>query len=167
MMPEINEKIIQQKIWGSPRGIKSCFIKLDKKWGIKLFWDKDDRDQCYTNQGIAAEHGLGPDVGDTVDFSEGMDYPYGYITEVVQTIVPHNEVNNGICSSVFTKAQNSSRLTEKQLELKEKLDDLFGCYFTDLHPANLGYKNGQLICIDFGSEGMDEDFDHNNWHPNN
>ncbi len=164
MMPKINEQIIQQKIFGSPKGMMACFIKLDKKWAIKLFKYEDIRDETYQNQKIAAEHGLGPDVGETIDFSEDMKYRYGYITEIVETVVPHEDINNDLMDSVmWNDAIKNIELFEEQKILRDKLGDLFHCYMTDLHPANLGYKNGQLICIDFGSEGMDTDFDYNNW----
>lgn len=152
-----------KKLAGSSvSGARSVFIPINEEWAIKLCDSKGKRDLAYDRQKRAAEIDLGPNVGGTIDLSEpvwiesGYDmirkpYQYGYITEIVELFAPQI-----ICpypswdSEAFKEAEELMGEHEEEIEmLVDCLESDTGFYFSDAHAGNLGWKNGQLICIDF------------------
>jgi len=110
----------------SPKGRHCAFVDLGNGWGIKAYKSEYQRDYAYGWQKVAATHELGPEVGDKFDAGNF----YCYITEVV-------EVARGSAGSERSALANN-------LELKT------GIYNSDLLDFNCGWKNGKLVCIDFG-----------------
>ncbi|KKL74630.1 hypothetical protein LCGC14_2063020, partial [marine sediment metagenome] len=60
---------------------------------------------------------------------------YGYETEIVE-----------VCS-------DTSRADIKSLWLE--MEDVLGCKIFDCDYKNAGWKNGKLVCIDFGDNSFD------------
>jgi len=149
------EQIVKQ-IEGSPRGVSSVYVRLDGGWGLKLFYDEDDRNFAYNLQSQAAKYGLGPEVGEKIDLSVDCVRPYGYVTEHVR-VLPHKLPTDNSYSMI----NRNYNFQENRLKLLVSLNDIFGADFGDLHPFNIGWKNGKYICIDFGIEGVFYDEDNN------
>jgi hypothetical protein len=137
-----------------PSGSYCYFIKLNKKWAVKLYSKKHERDEAYNNQRLAAEHHLAPDVGRgniKVKRPDG-EVMYGYITEIVKTVLnfPYN------LNKTRTKEQydHFNEMQEKMRARRIQLDCLYrniGIYnLDDFHAGNLGYlEDGTIVCIDF------------------
>jgi len=143
-------------ITGSPCGISCNFIDMGNGWGIKIYayikegeesvFYPDERDDHYRAQTEAAKYGLGPNVGASFDLPDGTPC---YITEVVEPIVPHNEVHTW---QVWERhwVDLKKELKEEIEKLCKDLEKHIDFYFHDCHLGNLGRKNGKLVCIDFG-----------------
>ncbi len=158
---------VQEKIYQSPRGAYSIFVKLSDKVGLKLFMDEKDRDDAYDRQFHAAASELGPEVygkvdgvpvryeindfedfyysrhwdGTDEDDFEGFEllYEWGYLTELVE-----------VCS--YSDDDYSYKLfCDGFRQLKKDIADVIGFDFWDIKADNCGVKNGKLVCIDFGN----------------
>jgi hypothetical protein len=123
-------------------GVECYYLKLDEVWGVKVYEDEDKRDECYELQEKAAEHGLGPEVGEWFDLP---NYKYCYVTETVE-ILFHAFNEDYIKRQAFYR-QNIN-------DLLDGLEDI-GFVFKDNHHKNLGIKDGRLVCIDFGVDDGD------------
>ena len=113
----------------------------------------------------AAKHQLGPEVyGNIITLNRskvGHDYIYGYITEIVPIVndkmsytLPRHPVFegtdcNGLCH--FYDGKNFNRCNSLK-QLRRDLKTKIGFIFDDDHDENVGLKNGQFVCIDFGIE---------------
>jgi hypothetical protein len=149
----VDEQKVLEQIEGSPRGIASVYVRLDKNWGLKLFWYEEDRDYAFDLQSQAADHGLGPKVGEIVNLTVDCERPYGYITENVK-VLSQSEIN------AYAVSKNRNFLRERK-ELYGDLMNFLGLSFNDLHIRNVGWKNGRYVCIDFGKEGIELPYDEN------
>ena len=153
MNMNVDEVRIMSQVRGSPGGIRSVFVKIDDNWAIKLFQYYEDRDRAYKNQEQAAQYDLGPEVGEKIEFSVDCEYPYGYITEIVDVLVPHDEVAEDCYETYdyYAQSEEYHRLVD---ELRSKLSYFTGIDYGDMHPANIGIKNGSYVLIDFGQEDL-------------
>lgn len=144
---------IEDKIDRSPRGAFTVMVKINEKWGIKLFFYKHERDAAFENQKTFAQYGYGPEVGGKIDFRD-VDREYGYITEIVETVIPGHLVGS-------ERIQYSERFYEEYgryddqgenriKEIIREMEETTGITMVDMHAGNWGWKNGQLIPIDFG-----------------
>lgn len=145
----------------SPRGAFTLFVKLNDKWGIKLFWCEEDRDLAYENQKLFASYGVGPEVGGKIDLPEG-EQPYGYITEVVELLyIPYNssmtykemEQRVGLKKELLDQYGTWDDYQDRDMPIQTRmreLEEITGVEMYDMHLANWGIKNGELIPIDFG-----------------
>lgn len=150
---DIDQGKIMSRVYGSPSGIRAVFVPIDDKWAIKLFDDRKDRDRAYFNQQQAAEYELGPDVGEKIEFSVDCEYPHGYITEIVEVLVPHQEIVNKVWDSCDYYDQSEEHWQEVD-KLQRELKFCTGIDYGDMHPANIGIKNGHYVLIDFGQEDI-------------
>ena len=155
-MIELNQEKIQKKVQDSPSGVSCVFIKLNKKVGLKLYYDEAERNYAYKMQQNAAKHGLGPDTYGLVDnisvskieqleewpqSDENIGwYSYGYLTEIVET---HDKFRTA-------RGEEFLDLFHKEILTLEADLDKIGFAFWDQKPENCGIKNHRLICIDFG-----------------
>jgi hypothetical protein len=140
--------VVGQKIYGSPHGVKAVFVTLNEGWGIKMFRNRDDRDKIYNRQKIAASHGLGPITGGKVDLHDG-EYQFGYVTEKLETLITPYMGNSDINWEEYDEAEEEYE--DILEEMREELDEI-GIGFRDNHCGNVGWKDGRLICIDFGED---------------
>lgn len=100
------------------------YIRLNKRYGLKLYKIKADRDGCFIRQKAAYALDIAPKPIGQVD----KDHYYGYVTE-------HAE---------------ETRLTNVELKyLKSVMSEMF--WFTDdVEPdRNVGRINGKPVLIDF------------------
>jgi hypothetical protein len=160
------QTLVEQKKDSSPGGVDAVFIPISDKWALKMFRSERTRSFSYLTQKRCSEHGLAPLVGEKVDIQDG-EYKYGFICEIVETIVPEdvvvrakyaNEKKNGHWSTSlnneWNEIEDDDRLQDELRNLIEQYEDL-GFSPSDMHAGNLGYlynEDGerQLICIDFG-----------------
>ena len=134
----------------SPSGKQCRYIKINEKWGLKLYRHEHKRDECYDNQYACACIDLAPQVGDTVDLPEG-EYRYGYITENAEVLFDANEKND-------KKAWDWHRENINQLfAIADKIKEETDFFFCDDHPWNWGLVDGKLVPIDFGEYDNDDD----------
>ena len=147
---------VQDKLGSdSQSGCQAYFVKLNEKWGVKLFSDKIERDTAYSRQKSAADVGMAPKVLNELEIpvntsplyypKESQYWGFGYITEIVRT-VPDEVLKNSSARYQWDK--------ETRFDREKYVDELFkkiGWFFTDNHPGNWGYMDdGKLVCIDFG-----------------
>jgi hypothetical protein len=138
-------------IEGSPCGAACKFVLLNEEWGIKLYNIGYIRDECYEWQKKAAEHGLGPQVGQIVNLPPGKgSFIYGYITQVAETLCDP-WLNNNAKSSAFWARRRAKEIeiADEMAELRLDLMNLINFNFVDDHVGNVGRINGKLVCIDF------------------
>lgn len=157
------------------KGKHANFVHIDDKWGLKywasrvvmgsLWFDYETdgrgvRNKNYENQRRAAAAGLGPKVGQKVNFKLDGKQQFGYITELA---VPFGNVwaeKQGYDTDYrrweryqldefedYIEDFNEEYETELE-ELKAGLDKV-NIGFTDDHPFNVGLLNGKFVCIDF------------------
>jgi hypothetical protein len=133
----------------SPSGCDCTFVKLDDKWGLKIYRCQETRDVAYENQSNCADIGLGPEVGESIDFLEANRY--AYVTEIIEPVGPSEDEYND--------DRNSHRKKRNQWEYETRIErdaivnmisDETGWFFHDSHYFNWGTKDGQLMPLDFG-----------------
>lgn len=143
---QLDVKAVESIISSSPRknGSFNLFFKLNDKIGIKLSNNKAQRNNNYYRQENAAKFGLGPDVYGMIDNVnyEGENY-WGYFTEIVDVLKDFNNIKREFW-----------RLIKNDFEgdINSLVSDLMyhtGFDFRDCHYANIGFKDGRFVCIDF------------------
>ena len=143
---QFDVKAVENIISSSPRknGAFNLFFKLNDKIGIKLSNNKHQRDSNYKNQENAAKFGLGPDVYGMIDNVnyEGETY-WGYFTEIVWILEDSNDIPREFWNLIHPTFR------EDCTNLKSDLMHHTNFNFSDNHYANMGVKDGKLVCIDF------------------
>jgi hypothetical protein len=131
---------IERIVEGSPKsnGRTNLFFPLTEEIGIKASLFEETRDENCETQEKASRFGLGPLVYGKVEFEYLGEKWYGYLTEIVETI-----------SFDDFYVENYNDYEEQRKELKLLLEEEIGFNFRDDHPGNLGFKNGNMVCIDF------------------
>ena len=148
MIKEAKLAILRQPRSGSARGCSCYFVPVTPKWGAKVYHRARARDTCFKNQRKAARYGLGPSVGESFRMG-GM---FCYITEIVECAIDQDEavLYDSGCEESWEAIEGFEKENyEAMEELHSKLRKI-GVDFIDAHGYNFGYKNGKLICIDFG-----------------
>lgn len=133
-------------------GIECTFLRINKKWGLKYWWDDIARDNNYLVQKLAHKLGVGPRVGTKIDFELDGNRLYGYITEaIVETAwdwMQFWRYNTG-----YSEYQKLERIVyDRMRDIVEKVEGETKCLQPcDLHLNNFGFDNdGNFVCIDFG-----------------
>lgn len=147
------EDILAGPFRSSPSGCDCTFIKLDDKWGLKLYKDEYTRDEAYENQRSCLDIDLAPLVGESIDFSSAGYY--GYITEIIEPVAmsenDFNKVKYDADSRVFEIKREWEQRTEIERNIIcKKIKEETGWIFYDSHYFNWGTKDGQLMPLDFG-----------------
>ena len=104
-------------------GISCRYIRLTKKYGVKLYGKKKDRDATVFRQRLAHSFGFGPKV--VMLIKRNKDY--GYITEHAEERVSSDELLK-ICNFARLVGWSSSDMEEDR---------------------NVGTINGNPVIIDF------------------
>lgn len=124
-------------------GAYTIFVKLKNgRVGVKLFLSKEDRDIAFMHQCKAYKCKLGPRAIKTFEFYDS-DFDtefYCYTTEVVKTLADKPFTDNV-----------RRRIDALMCDLEIKMADA-GLNPWDIHRKNVGISQGELICIDFGSD---------------
>lgn len=128
-----------------PYGQRSMFVRLEDGFGVKMYTDREERDECMTRQAEASEHSLGPTVHGSLDLPSGK-FRFGYVSQVAILVG---------AGSWFDDLLEYER-NEQMLVLVNELRRQTGFCFTDTSYNNVGIVNGtDLVCIDFGEmDGM-------------
>lgn len=137
------------------QGSRSSFYKLNQRGkGFKTFLTKKDAEYAHKIQSDLSENDLAPRVYSEVGRIRIGDAlsPWGYITEVAKTIIPH-EAN---CDCEECQSVEESYMDEIDTLVNDI--EYFGYNFGDCHVGNVGYvkRNGYniLVCIDTGYESV-------------
>lgn len=143
---QFDVRAVENIISSSPRknGAFNLFFKLNDKIGIKLSNNVEQRDNNYHRQENAAKFGLGPDVYGMIDNVnyEGETY-WGYFTEIVDVLEDFNNIDYDFWKLVKNDFEDDRE------NLVSDLMHHIGFNFRDCHYANIGFKNGKFVCIDF------------------
>jgi hypothetical protein len=132
----------------SPNGCQCKFIKLDNKWGLKLFTSPRKRDEVCENQKKCHKVGYAPEVGECVDLPSGP-IRFGYITEIAEIIFDEKDYQGDDTDWTEVDDWYSENYDELK-QTKKEIEKLTGWNFVDDHAFNWGILNGKIIPIDFG-----------------
>lgn len=132
--------------WKYSHGCQCDFIPKCEKWGIKVYQDKGKRDENFHWQSLAAEHGLGPEVGVKFEFKRGPAMIYCYVTEKVEPLWDSKRDDDDWYLNMALNTKYRNEMNFLHADLLEKI----GFKFDDRHSGNVAFKDGNLICIDFG-----------------
>lgn len=161
-MVDYYQTLVETQKDNSPGGVDAVFIPINDKWALKMFENENTRDSSYDIQQKCSEHGLAPEVGSKVDIEEGT-HRYGFICEIVETVVPHeivrqvnewNKDDEEWDTEVESEWDYLHESVHYQLSQLYKTYENLGYHPFDMHVGNLGYLEvdgeRRLICIDFG-----------------
>jgi len=146
--PKFSEEKFYEKLRRAKKrsGVSCTYIRWSKQAGLKLYRSKRERDEVVKRQRIAAEHRLGPRVGEKIEI-DVVDIGNSWNCE---------EVSHRVLYCYFTehvKIVGDSRWSDRAEDnLRDKLAKI-GLYCEDLHGDNVGRRGKSIVCLDFGSEG--------------
>jgi hypothetical protein len=142
---QVLEAVEESYRYSSPHGVSCYFVPLDDNWGVKVYESASKRDENICMQARAAEHGLGPEVGESFDLPDGQ---YCYVTERAELLdfVNEDDAHFNYEDDEAWQHENWDEINELTTALQREI----GFRFYDVHAANFGYIEGRLVCIDFG-----------------
>lgn len=123
------------------RGVHAKFRKLNTQWGMKFYYDVQERNENYSVMTKAAAHGLATKCGGKFKFKVGDHTFYGFI---VECCLPVGEIPN---IDYWKRCIQFPTFAEDIRILGGKLQAI-GIPPEDLHFGNVAYKGGKLIAID-------------------
>lgn len=140
----MSDLVVDLKDWKFQTRATDCsfYTQPDNPMGLKVFSSENKRDVTHYYNEIAAEAGIGPEVGGLVD----MGRRYGYFVEALRTR--------------YTEWTAQCRFVSLKEEERDNLmlcwKGLFGTPMTDGHSDNFGYResDGQWLFIDFGGHSF-------------
>jgi hypothetical protein len=116
------------------------FLRIDDKYGFKLYNSELERDFSYDMQSRAALYGLGPNVLDKIQ----LGGRFGFITEAVTETL--RDRNSNLVSPWNCETCGPPEYNKLIEDLRSN-----GMNSSDLCGFNVGYMpDGRLVCIDFG-----------------
>jgi hypothetical protein len=118
------------------------FVDLENGKGLKVYGSRYSRDLHHDAQVYAAGLGLAPEVFEKFQVAG----TYGYVTEVVETLVPYSKSNEYLFDN-YPDEWDTILKSEYASELEE-LEETLGYDLHDSHDGNFGLKNGKLVIID-------------------
>lgn len=156
----LTENDIDQKKRDSPSGVSAFFIQVNDTIGIKCYHSDNnsdpagERDHCFEMQQRAWNVDIGPQAYECFQIG---DY-FCYSTQIAHVVMSHAwgsyyglHVVGGKDIHVY---EILNQIFKEELdELLEACEAEFGEH-DDLHLRNVGWLNGSLVCIDFGSDGI-------------
>jgi hypothetical protein len=126
----------------SPYGTECFFVPIDKKWGVKVYKSRSNRNHAYLVQKKLSKHKLAPPVG--AKFSLGYD-KHCYITRIAQVVIHDAQTTD------YQLYDEIETLHLPGIEyLEEKIENLTGTPPEDLHAGNIGILDGEYVVIDTG-----------------
>lgn len=128
-------------------GTAGTFIPLTDKLGLKLYQTKWKAMCAFESQRKAFNNDLGPEAYFQLSITYKKRKWYGYVTELVEVLEP-THMGNTTTADDWDEYEN-----EYQADLDKLYDQLIKAGLVrpaqDLHPGNIGFKNGKIICVDF------------------
>ena len=138
--PQVSSVTLSQ----SPNGIHATFIKVNDKFGLKVYRDAKLRNQSYRNQNWLAKRGFAPKVWSCVDVPvcDGCNTytMYGFFTRIVETTDITRLYDMG--QEPYARKINTDIKT-----LTARLAEI-GIDWFDNHAGNIGWDNGTPVIID-------------------
>lgn len=135
-------------------GTECKFIRINNRKAVKVFtnYTKTQVQNIYENQAKAYYYGIGPKVYEVACVKIGNMNYWGYITEIVKTMPKNISENN----TVYVLKELTNKQCKELKNLKSKMQKLgFNkIILKDLHSANIGFRKGKMICIDFGEHDI-------------
>lgn len=135
------------------RGVDCQYFRINSRYGFKLFYGKMEAELSYNGQRFAATLGIAPRafgfdsyipvIDGKIDERYGRKV-WGFFTEKVN-VLSNIEIYCG-------NLDINRKFVKKKNKLVNKL--MFCGYGYDLHPKNIGYKRGILMCIDYGVDSQ-------------
>lgn len=140
------EALIRKRFKNRISGQAGIFIDLGK-YGAKLYKTQWMAMTAFESQRKAFENDLGPQAFCRIDLVINFVMYYGYITEKVEVLEP-NTMSNVLGSEDWD---------EYEYEYRNDIDELYDKMIKvglwracqDLHPGNIGFKDGKVLCVDF------------------
>lgn len=126
MSVTLREKIKKIRVRGERIGAACCgYVRLTKKYSLKLYYKEKDRDRCFFRQSIAYNLGFGPKNL----FKVKKSRLFGYVTEHANTM---------------------DTLTDEQFEKLTDQIEMVGWSIGDLEPnVNVGLIGNKPVLIDY------------------
>jgi len=113
-------------------GVHAAYVRLNRKWGAKVFKTATQRDENYNLQNNLEEHGLAPLLGEKFSaVTPGGTRIYGFITEHVIIV---NNLN----------VDERERLRRRVDDVIRQAQDLG---INDLHDNNIGLNSEGIIVV--------------------
>lgn len=137
-----------------PEGISSLFVELTATIGVKLYFEKEDRDYAVQLQNKAYRYGLGPQVGSKFNFKWRNIFPHDRMDRPIpdEEFDPYISQIVRVYGYVTQVATVSGRLSlAKRISIVNRLNSI-GIDFDDKHEWNFGKIGNKIVCIDFGKE---------------
>jgi hypothetical protein len=127
------------------RGCTARYVRIDDKWGVKLYWSKHHAEHLHKKHESFHNQGVGPQVGRQVTLKYGYEneYKYGFIIEHCR--VPYDD-----------KTYSNAQAYHDCIELKKRLEER-GIEWVDNGDYNWGLNQaGEPVVIDVGCGGQNE-----------
>lgn len=146
LAPEI---IAKAKSNSSDANGRHCkYYQINRHEGLKLWNDKQLRDDAYDTQSYCHSIGLAPYVGTKVEIETCEGTKYGYITEHLTLVCDDVKSRHKLGSNEYFEA--TTKAWEKVYKLKDRYKE-FGVVYNDDTLFNTGImSNGEYCAIDFG-----------------
>lgn len=157
-------KLHYKEVCSSPSGIHAHFMRQENGTGLKLYRNKERRDNAYDQQFALAEAGLSPICCDKVAIfvekdSGDTENWFGYYTEVatVFSYKLHSQLmhaDEDLDDDHPRKLRYEAKMHYRRLwqthaaELGQFVNDLFAIEWVDNHAGNVGVLDGKLVIID-------------------
>lgn len=140
------KKLIKKNFKNHVRGQAGMFIDLGK-YGAKLYKTQWVAMTAFESQRKAFENDLGPQAFCRIDLAINFVMYYGYITEIVEVLEP----------DTMSNVLDAEYWDDYEDEYRDEINDLYDKMIKvglwracqDLHPGNIGFKNGKVLCVDF------------------
>ena len=131
------------------RGTECRVIILDDKV-VKLYNCPRKCFMTHEQQELAAKFGLGPDVYSRPEEIKlyGREYFY-YVSEKVEVVEPELSDTNQVYAVDWDEERNYAEAMGDLITGLRRIG-IHELTIADLTILNIGWKNGQMVCIDFG-----------------
>jgi hypothetical protein len=73
---------------------------------------------------------------------------YGYLTEIVEVLEPDTMSRKNVRANAWDEYRREYRKDMNRLIYQLEKIGLWAVA-DDMHPGNLGFKNGKVVCVDF------------------
>jgi hypothetical protein len=146
---EVSKAEIVESFQDAIKGTEGRVIILDDKV-IKLYSCPRKCFMTHEQQELAAKFGLGPDVYSRPEAIkiQGREYFY-YVSEKVEVVEPELDGYNQVYAVDWDEERNYAKAMGDLITSLRRIG-IHELTIADLTILNIGWKNGSMVCIDFG-----------------